>query len=160
MQPEEALTAVAVHVDARMTAAEAGTMPPPVHPRADADRWFVEEVVPNREVWVAEQGGRLVGLLVLDTAFLDQLYVRPSHWRQGIGAALLHLAMALRPEGFDLWVFEVNQPARTLYEGSGLVAVEHGDGSGNEEQAPDVRYEWRPSRVGPGVGPLRHSDGK
>jgi hypothetical protein len=54
--------------------------------------------------------------------------------------------MALRPDGFELWVFAVNTRARRLYERHGLVAVEFTDGAGNEEGAPDVRYAWRPRR--------------
>ncbi len=156
MEPNETGAASAVHVAARLAAAERGTMPPPVHPVSGAERWFAEEVAPHREVWVAEQGGRLVAVLVLDRAFVDQLYVHPDREGRGIGTALLRLAMALRPGGFGLWVFAVNDRARALYEANGLVPVQHTDGAGNEERAPDVRYEWRP----PGVGAARHPEGK
>jgi len=140
----EAAAALDVHLSARLAATASGTMPPPAHPLSDAPRWF-DEVVRTREVWVAERSGRLVGLLVLDTAFLDQLYVRPGSQRLGIGTALLDLAKALRPAGFDLWVFEVNAPARRFYERHGLVAVERTDGAGNVERAPDWRYAWAPA---------------
>ncbi len=144
----EADLAVEVHLSARYAAAAQGTMPPPVHPRSDAYRWFGTEVVGHREIWVAERAGELVGLLVLDVAFLDQLYVRPGAQRQGIGTALLDLAKALRPAGFELWVFEVNRPAIAFYERSGLVLVEQTSGAGNDERAPDRRYRWD-SRAGP-----------
>ncbi len=156
MEPTETGAASAVHVASRLAAAERGTMPPPVHPVAGAARWFAEEVAPKREVWVAEEDARLVAVLVLDSAFLDQLYVHPDCEGRGIGTALLRLAMALRPGGFGLWVFAANDRARALYEANGLVPVEHTDGAGNEEQAPDVRYEWRPS----GVGAARHPGAK
>lgn len=137
----EAAAALDVHLCARLSAAASGTMPPLAHPLSDALRWF-DEVIRTREVWVAERSGRLVGLLVLDTAFLDQLYVRPGSQRQGIGTALLDLAKALRPAGFDLWVFEVNTPAIALYERSGLAVAETTQGAGNDERAPDRRYRW------------------
>ncbi len=144
----ETAAAAAVLVAARLAAARAWAMPPSVHPPADVARWFAEQVVPQREVWVAEQvgTGRLVAVLVLDTAFLDHLYVLPEAARAGVGSNLLQLAMALRPDGFELWVFAANRPARALYEAHGLVAVAWGDGTGNEEGAPDVCYAWRPRR--------------
>jgi ribosomal protein S18 acetylase RimI-like enzyme len=148
----EAGQALDVHLSARWAAAAQGTMPPSVHPRSDYPRWFAAEVMGHREIWVAERpggpAGELVGLLVLDAAFLDQLYVRPGAQRQGIGTALLDLAKALRPAGFDLWVFEVNRPAIAFYERSGLVLVEQTSGAGNDERAPDRRYRW-PARNGP-----------
>jgi ribosomal protein S18 acetylase RimI-like enzyme len=151
----EADEAVQVHLAARVAAVEHGTMPASVHPPEDAPRWFRDEVVGNREIWVAERpagtSGGVVGLLVLDTAFLDHLYVRPEAQRDGIGTALLDLAKALRPEGFDLWVFEVNTPAIAWYERHGLRLVERTDGAGNDESAPDRRYRWAPAlRVSPG----------
>jgi GNAT superfamily N-acetyltransferase len=142
----EAGQALDVHLSARYAAAAQGTMPAPVHSSSDASRWFGTEVVGHREIWVAERvggpPGELVGLLVLDVAFLDQLYVRPGAQGQGIGTVLLDLAKALRPGGFDLWVFEVNRPAIALYERSGLVLVEQTTGANNDERAPDRRYRW------------------
>ncbi|MDF2966796.1 MAG: family N-acetyltransferase [Nocardioidaceae bacterium] len=152
----EAAAALDVHLSARLAAAESGTMPPLAHPLSDAPRWF-GEVIGTREVWVAERSGRLVGLLVLDTAFVDQLYVRPGCQRRGIGSALLDLAKALRPGGFDLWVFEVNAPAIALYERAGMTVAEQTRGAGNDERAPDRRYRWAgarraaPTSVGPGA---------
>lgn len=121
-------------------------MPPAVHSAADVECWFTDQVVPHREVWVAHdvQAARAVAVLVLDVDFLDHLYVLPDVARAGIGTSLLQLAMALRPDGFELWTFADNRPARALYAKHGLVAVEFGDGRGNEEGAPDVRYAWRP----------------
>jgi hypothetical protein len=43
-----------------------------------------------------------------------------------------------------LWTFQANAPARRFYERHGFGAVEFGDGSGNEEGEPDVRYVWEP----------------
>jgi hypothetical protein len=84
---------------------------------------------------------------------------------KGIGSALLDLAKALRPRGFDLWVFEVNTPARRFYERHGLVELDRTDGSGNDERAPDCRYGWRPSAAFSGASqppsePARRSDGE
>jgi chorismate mutase/GNAT superfamily N-acetyltransferase len=102
---------------------------------------FMSGVVADKEVWVAE-ADEIVGFLTLDDAFLDALYVGPDHQGFGIGTALLDLAKARRPDGFALWVFASNAPARGFYHRHGLVELEHTDGSGNEERSPDVRMAW------------------
>jgi GNAT superfamily N-acetyltransferase len=130
---------------ARDASVVAGAMPAAVHPASDMPRHVREDVLPHREVWVAQAPhGPVVAVMALDESWLDDLYVSPGHAGQGIGSALLDLAKALRPGGFDLWVFEVNAPARRFYERHGLVAVERTDGAGNVERAPDWRYAWAP----------------
>jgi len=142
MEPAGAAAAAAVLTEARAAAVRVGLMPPPVHSDDQVRRWFADEVAPVREIWVAEVAERTVGVLVLDTEFLDQLSVLPAYARRGIGSSLVQLAMSLRPDGFGLWVFAANSVARALYERHGMVVVEHADGSGNEERSPDVRYAW------------------
>lgn len=121
-------------------------MPPQQHPR-ESVLAFLSGVIADKEVWLAEDDG-IVGFLTLDESFLDALYVGPDHQGFGIGTALLDLAKARRPGGFALWVFASNAPARGFYHRHGLVELEHTDGSGNEEHAPDVRMAW------PGVDPI------
>ena len=131
---------------ARDASVTAGSMPAAVHPASDMPRHVREDLLPHREVWVAQApNGPVVGVMALDESWLDDLYVAPAHAGQGIGSALLDLAKTLRPGGFDLWVFEVNAPARRFYERHGLVAVERTDGAGNVERAPDWRYAWAPA---------------
>jgi chorismate mutase len=83
-----------------------------------------------------------VGYLDLERATVHSLYVAPRAQRTGVGTALVELAKARRPGGFDLWVFVTNTPARGLYRARGLVELETTDGSDNEEHAPDVRMAW------------------
>lgn len=106
--------------------------------------WFREVVVPDRETWVATAGITTVAMMVLDDDELDQLYVDPEYQGNGIGAELVTLAKRRHPTGLTLWTFQVNQAARSFYERHGFTAVEHTDGSRNEEREPDVRYIWRP----------------
>ena len=35
--------------------------------------------------------------------------------------------------------------ARRFYEARAFVEIARGDGSGNEEHQPDIRYAWRPA---------------
>jgi len=76
---------------------------------------------------------------------LSHLYVHPASIGRGLGHALFEHVKTVRPDGFEFWVFQENDRARRFYEAHGAVPVEFGDGSGNEEGAPDVRYEWRPT---------------
>lgn len=126
-------------------------MPRPVHPPESVRAWFAEQLSPDRsegrETWVAEQDAEVVGFLTLTSEWLDSLYVRPGTHGQGIGSVLVDLAKGLRPDGFGLWVFESNEPARRFYARHGLTEVERTDGSENEEQAPDIRMMW-PGAVG------------
>lgn len=122
-------------------------MPPSVH-TADEDVAHLGALVADdeHEVWVAERDGAVIGLAVLTATWLDALYVDPAAQRTGVGGALLDLVKALRPDGFGLWVFESNLPARAFYARHGLVEVERTDGSANEEHAPDLRVVWPGTR--------------
>jgi len=105
-------------------------------------RWIAERVVARTELWVAEDdGGALVGLLVLDEDWLDQLYVEPTLTGRGIGSELIGLAKRVRPEGLRLWTFESNLGAQRFYERHGFRPMERTAGD-NEEGAPDILYVW------------------
>jgi hypothetical protein len=77
----------------RARKAAVDTIPPPVHDDDDMRAWFASHVVEDAELWVAEDGaGVLVGLLVLESEWLDQLYVEPTQTGAGVGAGLVDLA--------------------------------------------------------------------
>jgi ribosomal protein S18 acetylase RimI-like enzyme len=96
------------------------------------------------ETFVAESNVMIVGMMVLDDAGIDQLYVLPTWQGRGIGSRLVDIAKSERPTGLALYTFQINNRARRFYERHGFVATWFGDGSTNEERQPDVRYEWRP----------------
>lgn len=122
-------------------------LPTVVRPRSDDDvRNYVRDVVvPDRETWAAEaEGHGIVGMMVLADDLLSQLYLAPDWRGRGIGDRFVTLAKERGPGGLSLWTFQINKPAHRFYERHGFVAVEHTDGSGNEEREPDVRYVWQP----------------
>ena len=133
-----------VYLAARSMAA----MPPGIHPPDDVRAWVGTWDLTERDVWVAEHAGVLVGCANLTSTWLDGLYVLPGAQGGGIGSALVDLAKSLRPDGFGLWVFEVNEPARAFYRRHGFVELERTDGTANEEHAPDLKMVW------PGHEPL------
>lgn len=130
-------------------AAAVPMMPPGMHTHDEDRAFFAAQLArPTHEGWLAEQGEELVGFALLDAVWLDHLFIRPDRTGQGVGTVLLDLVKSIRPHGFSLWVFETNTGARRFYARHGLVELEHTDGSGNEERAPDLRMAW------PGVDPL------
>ncbi|MFF4485816.1 GNAT family N-acetyltransferase [Streptomyces sp. NPDC001544] len=126
----------------------AAALPTVVRPRSDDEvhEYFRHVVVPLRETWVAEEedGGGIVGVMVLEDELLSQLYLAPEWRGRGIGDRFVALAKERSPQGLTLWTFQGNAPAHRFYERHGFAAVEFTDGSGNEEREPDVRYVWRP----------------
>ena len=56
---------------------------------------------------------------------IDHLYVTPDRIGTGIGSRLIATAKARRPDGLDLYCFQVNMRARTFYEHHGFVASRH-----------------------------------
>lgn len=125
-------------------AARAQAMPwlPVLHDDAETEAWMRDHVLAALDVVVACADGAPVAYLALDGTVLDQLYVAPSHQGRGIGTRLLAEAKRRVPVELGLWTFQRNTRARAFYERHGFRAVEATDGTDNEEQEPDVRYEW------------------
>ena len=128
-------------------------MPAPVHPDESAPD-HVRGRLREGEAWVAVGAGRVAGFALVEGSWLDMLYVDPDHAGAGVGSALLDVVKHALPDGFALWVFESNEPARRFYRGHGLVELERTDGSGNEERAPDLRMAW------PGRDPMAYLRGQ
>lgn len=128
---------------------------PPSHPDEGVRRWLRERLVPDHETWVAidaasdtasDTAGVVIGLMALSNDMIEQLYVAPPWIGRGLGRRFIQLARERRPDGLDLYCFQVNTRARSFYEHHGFREVARGDGSGNQEQQPDIRYAWRPTQ--------------
>jgi GNAT superfamily N-acetyltransferase len=134
-----------LYLRARRAGAVAGAIPPLVHADDQVGNWIAQIVIPKLDCWVAERGsGDLVGMLVLNTHWIDQLYVDPDLTRAGIGARLISVAKRERPEGLRLWTFVTNEGAQRFYLRHGFREVARTDGRQNEEGAPDIQYAWMP----------------
>jgi len=136
---DDAVAIAEVHVAARR---EAMPWLPELHSDEETRDWIASLVLPQQVVWVADSDGIVAGYAAIDVPSLNDLYVRPGRQGQGVGGALLEKAKAESPDELSLWTFQRNVKARGFYERRGFTAVEFGDGSGNEEGEPDVRYVW------------------
>ena len=144
--------AEATHDDASAIAdihltARAEAMPYLARPHTDDEMrdWFAGCVGDRPAAWwVARQGGRIVGYMLIDGEGLDHLFVHPLAQGRGIGSALLDKARSLSPRRITLATFQRNARARAFYEKHGFQAVRFTDGE-NEEGEPDVHYLWEAS---------------
>lgn len=148
--PEDVAELAALYVATRRAAQPA--IPPIPHPVESVPGWIAREIE-TKQVWVAEGPAGITGFMTMTRTWLDSLYVGPHEQGRGIGTALLELAKAQCPDGFGLWVFASNQPARGFYRRHGLLELEHTDGEDNEENAPDLRMVW------PGAEPVTYLRG-
>jgi GNAT superfamily N-acetyltransferase len=138
----DARAAADLYLRAREAALRAGSIPAGVHDDDDVRGYFASHIVEDRELWVAEDAGALVAILVLEGEWVDHLYVDPVLTGRGIGSDLLAVAQGERPLGLRLWTFASNTGAQRFYERHGFVEVRRTDGRDNEERAPDVLYEY------------------
>jgi GNAT superfamily N-acetyltransferase len=119
-------------------------IPPPAHPDDEVRQWM-HRALDEHEAWLAvADDGTLLGLMVLDGDWVEQLYMDPAWTGRGLGTRFVELAKQRRPGGLQLWTFASNARAQRFYERHGFTVEERTDGSGNEEKAPDLRYVWRP----------------
>jgi GNAT superfamily N-acetyltransferase len=123
---------------------------PLAHDDADVHRWFAQQCLPAGGVSLAvDADERLLGFVATsldpqgDRAWIDQLYVSTELVGKGLGALMLEHALVGLPRPVRLHTFAVNEGARRFYERAGFIAESFGDGSGNEEGCPDVRYVLR-----------------
>jgi ribosomal protein S18 acetylase RimI-like enzyme len=122
---------------------------PQLHHPQSSDGWRVrlrDEVMERNSVWVAELDATIVGFMAMDVAsgYIDQLFVDVTAQRQGIGSALIHLAMERSPTGLRLHTLIENAPARVFYEKHGFRAGALETNAFNG--LPNVEYVWRPGQ--------------
>jgi len=104
--------------------------------------YFRNQILPNHQIWVAaDESGYALAFMAIQADFIDQLYVHPEHWREGLGGQLLSQARLLSPHHLWLYTLQINLNARSFYEKQGFKAVEFGISPAPESE-PDVKYAW------------------
>ncbi|MEP6895832.1 MAG: GNAT family N-acetyltransferase [Chloroflexota bacterium] len=104
--------------------------------------YFRNHVLKENQIWVVTIADHPVAFMAMNQEFVDQLYIHPNYWRQGIGNALLNFARTQSPEHVWLYTLQVNVNARAFYEKNGFVAEKFGVSPAPESE-PDVEYHWR-----------------
>jgi ribosomal protein S18 acetylase RimI-like enzyme len=87
---------------------------------------------------------KVVGMIAFNEREISQLYIHIDYQGIGIGQTLLEKAKAQSSGKLTLYTFEVNKNAQQFYEKHGFEII--GRGYENEENLPDILYEWK-SRV-------------
>lgn len=107
--------------------------------------WIKNILIPGGGVEVALLEDKILGMCGTshdgEHSWVDHLYLRPDSVGSGIGAIMLERALSTLARPVRLYTFQENKGACRFYERFGFVAIEFGDGSGNEEGVPDVLYE-------------------
>jgi GNAT superfamily N-acetyltransferase len=122
-----------------------GAIPPVFGSEERVLTWLGNRIRNGEECWITRDESGISAFMLLEPGWLDQFYVRPDRIGQGLGARLVDKAKLLMPNGMRLWTFQSNVRAHKFYEHHGFVVLERTDGRHNEEQSPDVCYEWKPT---------------
>ncbi len=115
------------------------------HPVEEAMTFFRKVVAQRCEIWVAERGNEIVGVLAMQQDEIDRMYVATEAQGQGIGSALVDHAKAMHQRGLRLVTLQGNAQACRFYERHGFVAYKTSRSPPPEDE-PDVWYRWRSKR--------------
>jgi ribosomal protein S18 acetylase RimI-like enzyme len=83
----------------------------------------------------------VVGMIAYNEGEISQLYIHIDFQGNGIGQTLLDRAKEQSAGRLILYTFEVNKKAQRFYEKHGFIII--GRGYENEEDLPDILYEWK-----------------
>ena len=98
------------------------------------------------DMFIAEDGGDVVGFAGIDDPYLAWLYVDPAHYRRGIGRALLRHCLARARD--DAWALACgnNTPALDLYLSEGFVVESRFTGENAGYKGASARLALHPDR--------------
>jgi GNAT superfamily N-acetyltransferase len=88
---------------------------------------YVDDIVVG---WIARKGTEI-----------HALCLRPDMQGRGIGRALMRDAQR-NAKKLGLWSYQQNTRATNFYEKAGFIEIARTDGSGNDANLPDIRFEW------------------
>lgn len=114
---------------------------PSLHSLAETGA-FYRDVFARGPIWGAFDGDLLAGHIALEPGWIEHLYVDPARHGQGIGRALIDIAKRDQAD-LQLWTYQANLRARSVYEAAGFVAEEYGVDPEHADRVPNVRYRWR-----------------
>ncbi len=102
---------------------------------------FLNHILPDEyQIELAMLGEEVAGMIAYNEKEIGQLYIHRNYQGMGIGQILLDRAKAQSSGRLTLYTFEVNKIAQQFYEKNGFHIL--GRGYENEENLPDIKYEW------------------
>jgi ribosomal protein S18 acetylase RimI-like enzyme len=103
--------------------------------------YFINQILPEHfQINLAVINEKVVGMIAYNQTEISQLYIHVEHQGIGIGEALLNQAKKQSSGRLTLYTFEINKNAQRFYEKHGFTII--GRGTENEENLPDIQYEW------------------
>jgi ribosomal protein S18 acetylase RimI-like enzyme len=102
---------------------------------------FLNHILTDRfQIELALSDEKVVGMIAYNEAEISQLYIHTAYQGLGIGAGLLNKAKEQSNGRLTLYTFEINKNAQRFYDKHGFTVI--GRGYENEENLPDILYEW------------------
>ena len=103
--------------------------------------YFLNCILPEQfQIDLALIGVKVVGMIAYNASEINQLYIHTDYQGIGIGQTLLDKVKAQSSGKLTLRTFEINKNAQRFYEKHGFEII--GRGHENEENLPDIQYEW------------------
>ena len=104
---------------------------------------FLNHILPEQyQIDLALIDDKVVGMIAYNEREISQLYINIDYQGMGIGQTLLDKVKEQSSGRLTLYTFEVNERAQRFYEKNGFNRI--GRGHENEENLPDIHYEWIP----------------
>ncbi|WP_144478936.1 GNAT family N-acetyltransferase [Cytobacillus oceanisediminis] len=103
--------------------------------------YFLNTILPKQfQINLALIDDKVVGMIAFNETEISQLYIHTDYQGMGIGQSLLDKVKVISSGRLTLYTFEVNENAQRFYEKNGFKII--GRGHENEENLPDIQYEW------------------
>ncbi|WP_066309545.1 GNAT family N-acetyltransferase [Bacillus sp. FJAT-29814] len=102
---------------------------------------YLNNILPQQyQIDLALIDDNVVGMIAYNEREISQLYIHTGYQGMGIGQTLLDKVKEQSSGRLTLYTFEVNENAQRFYEKNGFKII--GRGHENEENLPDIQYEW------------------
>lgn len=103
--------------------------------------YFLNHILPEQfQIDLALIDEKVVGIIAYNQDEISQLYIHIEYQGIGIGQTLLDKVKLQSRGRLTLYTFEINENAQRFYEKNGFEII--GRGYENEENLPDIQYEW------------------
>jgi ribosomal protein S18 acetylase RimI-like enzyme len=103
--------------------------------------YFLNNILSEKyQIDLALIDDKVVGMIACNEREISQLYIHIDYQGIGIGQTFLDKVKEQSSGRLTLYTFEVNENAQRFYEKNGFKII--GRGHENEENLPDIQYEW------------------